>query len=443
VDRWLGYGAIGIAIGALFFLVWGWRPALAEGAGGCEERWVHASVAFSRRLRLLIGGAIAAGVVASLLALPLQGALAAGTSPWKGLDVEVLKEVLHTRFGPLMIARAVAWGVLGAILIVAARRRRGAAPSRPVSPELVALVMLPISSLLVSPALAGHARTQSPRALLFPADVVHLTAMSLWLGGLATLAVAVPAATRLVERPERGRLLLGALSRFSGVALVSVGALAVSGVAQAIFEVGGIPALVDTGYGRAVLAKSLLLGVLIGFGAANRKRLIPGLSRAAAAAKSPERIWRSLRRNVRIEVALIAVVLGVTAVLVAYAPPSDEGSVAAPPPQGRVSGRTTIGDVILRYTVDPARVGLNQLNLYLLEPGGRPYTRTKQIRAELLSLPDNGDIPRTVRLELLGPGHYVNSAARFDAAGLWSVKVLATGTSRSGSDVAEIVIAIG
>jgi copper transport protein len=142
-------------------------------------------------------------------------------------------------------------------------------------------------------------------------------------------------------------------------------------------------------------------------------------------------------------VALIAVVLGVTAVLVAYAPPSEAGSVAAPPPQGRVSGRTTIGDVILRYTVDPARVGLNQLNLYLLEAGGRPYTQTTQIRAELLSLPDQGDIPRTVRLERLGPGHYVNSATRFDTAGLWSVKVLAAGTSRSGSDVAEIVVAIG
>jgi copper transport protein len=442
-DRWLGYAAIGIAIGALFFLVWAWRPALAEGAAGGEEPWAHASVAFGRRLRLLIGGAIAAGVVASLLALPLQGALAAGTSPWKGLEVDVLKDVLHTRFGPLMIARAAAWAVLGAILVLAARRRRGAAPGRPVSPELVALVMLPIGSLLVSPPLAGHARTQSPQALLFPADVLHVTAMSLWLGGLATLAVAVPAALRLLDEPDRGRLLLAALSRFSAVALVSVAALALSGVAQAIFEVGSIPALVDTGYGRAVLAKSLLLGALIGLGAANRTRLIPGLIRAAEAAAGPERIWASVRRNVGIEVALIAVVLGVTALLVSYAPPSDASSSAAPPPRGRVSGRATIGDAILRYTVDPARVGLNQLNLFLRRADGRPYMRTKQIRAELLSLPDQGNIPRTVRFELVGPGHYVNSATRFDHAGLWSVKVVATGTSRSGSDVAEIVVAIG
>ena len=118
----------------------------------------------------------------------------------------------------------------------------------------------------------------------------------------------------------------------------------------------------------------------------------------------------------------------------------------APPPclrRAGWSGRTTIGDATLRYTVDPARVGLNQLNLYLLQPSGRPYTRAKEVQAELLSLPDEGNIPRSVQLELVGPGHYVNSATPFDDAGLWRVTVLATGTSRSGSDVAEIEVAIG
>jgi putative copper export protein len=43
---------------------------------------------------------------------------------------------------------------------------------------------------------------------------------------------------------------------FSPVALASVIALAVTGTAQAIVEVGGFPALVETGYGRAVVAKA-------------------------------------------------------------------------------------------------------------------------------------------------------------------------------------------
>jgi copper transport protein len=451
-NRWLGYGAIGLAVGALFFLVWSWRPALAGRWGGGEEDWLHASSSFNRRFGWLIGGAVVVGVLASLLALPLQAASAAGTSLAGGLHADVLGEVIHTRFGSLMIARAVAWALLGAILLVAAARGRvpalrpaaseltGTSLNRAVSPELIALVKLPLASLLVSPALAGHARTQSPKAVLFPADVVHVAAMGLWLGGLAMLAAAVPVAARGLGPPERRWVVGRTASRFSGVALVAVVALAASGTAQAMVEVGSVGAFFDTGYGRIVLAKALLLGVLIGFGASNRRRLIPSLTRAAEAVANADGIWRSLRRHVRIEVVLAAVALAITAVLVSYAPPGDTSSAGVLPPQGRVSGRTTIGDVTLRYTVDPARVGLNQVNLYLLQDG-QPYPRARNVRVELAS-PKSDTAPSVLTLERVGPGHYVDSATQFDTTGLWSLTVRATGTSRSRSDVAEIRVAI-
>ena len=129
---------------------------------------MQASAAFDRRLRLLVGLAVVVGVLTSLLALPLQGASAAGTSLSGGLDREVLEEVADTRFGSLMLVRAAAWAVLGAILVVAARRRRGGALDRPISPELFALVMLPIGSLLD---LAGPRRARGhpgPRGVARP-----------------------------------------------------------------------------------------------------------------------------------------------------------------------------------------------------------------------------------------------------------------------------------
>jgi copper transport protein len=452
-NRWLGYGAIGLAVGALFFLVWSWRPALAGRWGGGEGAWARASSSFNRRFAWLIGGAVVIGVLTSLLALPLQAASASGTTLAGGLHSDVLGEVVHTRFGSLMMVRAVAWALLGAILLVAAARGRmpalrpaaaeltGTSLNRAVSPELIALVMLPLASLLVSPALAGHARTQSPKALLFPADVVHVAAMGLWLGGLAMLAAAVPAAVRGLGPAERRWVVGRTASSFSGVALVAVVAVAASGTVQAIFEVGSVGAFFDTGYGRIVLAKAVLLGVLIGFGAANRGWLIPSLTRAAEAVANADGIWRSLRRNVRIEVVVVAVVLAITAVLVSYAPPSDTSSAASLPALGRVSGRTTLGNVTLRYTVDPARVGLNQVNLYLLQDG-RPYPRARNVRVELAS-PRGDSAPSVLPLEQVGPGHYVDSATQFDTTGLWSLTVRATGTSRSLSDVAEIRVAIG
>jgi putative copper export protein len=166
--------------------------------------------------------------------------------------------------------------------------------------------------LALTPALGGHARTQSPAALLVPADVVHVVAMSAWLGGLAFLLFAVPAATRVLEPADRTRLLAAALSRFSQLALISVAALATTGVIQALVEVRHLDALTGTAFGRAVLIKAVLLAILIAIAAVNRRRAVPELERLAAAGAAPGDAGRLLRRTLRAEVALIVVVLAVT-----------------------------------------------------------------------------------------------------------------------------------
>jgi copper transport protein len=441
LDRMLGYAAIGIVVGALCFLAFAWRPAAAAPYRGNEESWVAASAAFRRRTLLLVGTAIAVGVLASLFALPLQGASAAGTSIWGGM--RAVGEIAHTRFGSLMIVRASAWLLLAAILVAAAAAgRRRPAHGRAVSLELVALVTLPVASLLVSPALGGHARTQSPAGVLFPADVVHVASMSVWLGGLVMLVAAVPAPAAELALPERRRLVRETVSRFSLVALVAAVALAASGIVEAMLEIRHVSDLVATGYGRAVLAKALLLGALVALGAVNRRRLVPALGYAIPSDEEPEGLWGALRRNVKVEVALVAAALAVTALLVSFAPPADTGGTTAAASQGRVSGRTTIGDTTLRYTVDPARAGLNQLNLYLFDSRGRLYRNVGTIRVDA-SPPGENTASQPLQLEQVGAGHYVDSAAEFDDAGRWHLKVTTTGTSRRPYDVAELQVAIG
>ena len=205
-DRAVGYAAIALVVGGLVFLFAVWRRALAATGGG-EEAWLRAGDAFSRRSRRLLGAGVVAGLVTSLLALPLQVATAAGTSFWEGLDPDLLDEVLQTRFGTVMALRAGAWLVLGLVLVAVALRRpagalrpvtlgaTGSAPAPP--PPLAAVVCgaLAAAFLVISPALAGHASTQEPTALLIPTASVHVAAMSVWLGGLAFLIAALPRAT--------------------------------------------------------------------------------------------------------------------------------------------------------------------------------------------------------------------------------------------------------
>jgi copper transport protein len=275
-----------------------------------------------------------------------------------------------------------------------------------------------------------------------------VSAMCLWLGGLAALAVAIPVALRPLAAGDRAGVLLGTLGRFSPVALASVIALAITGTIQAIVEVGRLGALVDTGYGRAVVGKILLLLLLIGLGAANRQRLLPKLERAVAAGVEPGRITGWLRRNVRTEVAVICGVLALTAVLVAYAPASETSTAAAAaepaadPNAGAPSaGRVMVGPVLVRYTVDPGRVGSNHINLFVRNPNGGVSKRAKEVQVAL-SLPSRNIASLKPTVEDLGSGHYVVSDAALNLAGKWKV-VISVRTSEFDEALASFQVPIG
>ncbi len=276
--------------------------------------------------------------------------------------------------------------------------------------------MLPAAFLVIAPALSGHASTQDPGWLLVASNAIHVSSMSIWFGGLALLLLAIPSATRLLEPPQRTRLLAAVLIRFSPLALGCVLALAATGVIQALVYIDPLSGLTETAFGRAVLIKIALLLALVALGAVNRQRLLPALRRAADGGESPGHTGVLFRRTMRAEVGLIVVVLGVAAALVSYPPPSEAG-------QGPVSGSTELGPATLDYTVDPAEPGSNEMHLYLFDAeDGSQYRAARDFRVEL-ELTDKDIGPIQVDLEPSGPGHYVAPSAPFGVEGEWTVLV--------------------
>jgi copper transport protein len=427
VARGLDYLATALVLGGLVFLLWIWSPALAA-AAGAGEAWPQAAAAFARRARRLLFGAIALGILAGAAGIVLQGATAAGTSFWSALDPSVVHSVLGTRFGTVWGLRIVAWLALGGLLAVGAARATarelrpvavgaaGVAPAPAPGWPMLAALAIPAAFVAISPALSGHATTQHPVAALFPLDVLHVLAMSAWIGGLWMLLFVLPAATRRLDGPDRTRLLAASLGRFSPLALGCVVALAAAGVTMALIEMGGISPLFSTPFGRSVLIKVVLLLALIGLGALNRRRAVPTMRRLAEADAPPGNAGRVLRNTLRAEVALLLVVLGVTSALVSYAPPSEAAS-------GPFSATTRMGPIELQTTLDPASVGANQMHVYLFDArSGAPYTKTKELTVAL-SLPDEhiGPLPATMRRA--GPGHYVADTLQLIPGGDWRMQV--------------------
>ena len=401
VVRALSYLALALAAGGLAFVAGVWRPALAA-VGRTGAEWGHADAAFARRAQRILLGAAGLGAAMSALGLVFQGAVAGGTSFWRALDPAIVGDVLDTRFGTVWGLRLLAWLAVAALLTVTRRR---------------AAVAALLGFLCITPALAGHASTLDPGWLLVPANVVHVASMAVWVGGVALLLFALPAATRVLDPRDRSLALATCVARFSAIAMIAVGALVASGATQAIVELHAFSDLTGTAFGRAILIKIGLLAVLIGLGAWNRQRARPRLRALAAERATPGAVGVALRRSLRAEIAVMVVVLSVTAALVSYAPP-----VGA---TGPFSGDTALGPARLELTVDPATAGNNQVHLYLFDrrTGGQ-WNRAKELTVEA-RLADREIGPLQLDPQKAGPGHYVIRRAGLAPKGDWRLDVSA------------------
>jgi copper transport protein len=286
--------------------------------------------------------------------------------------------------------------------------------------------------LAASPAFAGHASTRDPSWLLVPSDIIHVASMAVWTGGLAAMLWLLPVGTRQLEDPaDRTGLLTRVTLRFSAVALAAVALIAVSGAIQAIIEVGSIPDLFDTQFGRAVLIKIILFAILIGIGATHRTRLIPKLVARFENSESPGDAGSRFLYLLRLEVILVVAVLGVTAALVSYPPPDAIQS-------GPVSGSVVVEGKQVEYTVDPARVGSNEVHIYVFDDqtGAPQPVRSMDVS---FSLPSQDIAPIDANVRRAGPGHFVAPSAMLGVKGEWLADV-AIRLSRFDEPIAEFKV---
>jgi len=421
VVRALQFGAIALAVGALILLLAVWLPALAAlavpGAG-----WEAAADAFAARWRGALLAAAAAGLAASLLGLVLQAAVAEGTTFWDALGDA--PDLLPTRFGTVWGLGALAWVAVGALALPA----RAAAPA--VRPATVgaagvavartgwwtAALAVPLAWLVLLPALGGHAGVQAPVAVLLPANVLHVIAASAWIGGLALLVLALPAAAERLDPPDRTRLLTGAVGRFSTLAPLAVALLLAGGILQSVLELEALDDLWDTAYGRAIIVKCVLVAGLLALGYRNRRRTLPALGREADAGASPGRPGRTLRRALRAEVALGVAALAATGALAGYSP---SGATAT----GPYSASADLGPARAELTVEPATAGPNEVHLYLFKRSDGSQWDAARTLAVHASLPSERGAPIALDARKAGPGHYVIGGAPLAPAGEWRLAV--------------------
>lgn len=170
------------------------------------------------------------------------------------------------------------------------------------------VMMAGMAAVVASFALDGH--SVEIGAIGRAASIVHVVAAGVWFGGLVVMADTLMRRWRAGVAADAAFMAI----RFSRVAAASLGLAAIAGVVLA-WTIADAPSdIVTTTWGRLLLIKVALVGVVTAIGAYNHFRVVPGISDDATDQKAA-----ILRRTTRVEAAILVAVLGVTAMLVAAA----------------------------------------------------------------------------------------------------------------------------
>ena len=260
--------------------------------------------AASRRMRgagvflALLGFASAVSWLA-FTAANMQGDIAGA------IDPDTLSATLmETSFGAVWSVRLLLLAVLALILFV-----RG----KPEADAFAFLELIVAAAALASIALTGHTQMQEGDAQTMHviADALHLLGAGAWLGGIFVLLFLLVAA----RTSDQNQIVAAdALRRFSPIGYVAVATLIISGTINGLYLIGSLNALIETPYGRLLLVKLALVGLMLLLAASNRFVLVPRLADDATRGGALSRFTRqvALEQIAGLGVLAIVAILGMT-----------------------------------------------------------------------------------------------------------------------------------
>ena len=357
IARFFYYCGLMLLVGGAVFRVWVFRPVMATLAGRPREM---AELRERARANSVLLAAAALMLAGGWVALTREGAEVAGVSFWQAFNHRgpIGSALQATRFGR-EFGRGIDLGAAFCVAVAAAfavsRRSRTAALVLAVPAALLGVWAV------VVPGLSGHAGDPGLGLPAVVVDAVH-TGRG---GGLDRRASSSscwcchtpPAASPM---PIASRVRIAVTARFSRIAIGCVAVLAVTGAGRALWEVSSPAQLWQTGYGRALLAKTALLACLVGLGYRNRRDLT---------ALGP------IRRRGMIEIGLLAAVLAAVSLLTDLPPANTPGFATAAARQVRPGGPVSLPlGRTGRFALWPGYAGRNVVDVRL--PG---HARTATI----------------------------------------------------------------
>ncbi|MEO3999709.1 copper resistance protein CopC [Mesorhizobium sp. CAU 1732] len=332
----------------------------------------------------------------------LLGALATAASPgFQGLDA--LGAPLPRYLDPLMWSTGlstsygrtvfVLLGAFGLALVAVLVRT-------PWVSRACALAGLVAAAVAMS--LSGHAGAAEPQWLTRPSVALHVATIAVWVGALIPLGQAL--------RTNAADASAG-LARFSTAIPFAVAVLIAAGVALTIIQVETPSALIETAYGRLLLAKLGCLALLFTLAIVNRWRLTAPAVAGGSAARS--RLTRSIGAETVVVLIIFAIAAGWR-----FTPPPRALAIAAAQP---ASMHIHTADAMADLTVSPGRTGPVTVSAVIMTGEFGPLD-AKDVTF-VFSNPGAGIEPFRRKASKPGDGTWLADDVVLPLAGTWTVRL--------------------
>ena len=348
----------------------------------------------SPRSTLALIGGWAFAALGTLEGLIAYGPHVSGYKIYKAVDLSLLSETLTTLYGKMQFVRLVLLGIIGILIAVIQFRgtwwwKFGAWAS--------------LVGVTLTLSLAGHPVVTNPVALSVGLDMLHLLAVSLWVGPLLIIVY-----DRNMWLATDESTSAPSLQWFSRTAGFAVPVIVLTGTLQAWLMLDGFGQILDSRYVRTLIVKVCLVVVLIALGAVSRKAMQRKQS-------------GSLRQSMGIEVLFGLIILALTSTLVAMPP---KGEIEPAP----LSSTIFQGQMIVELSLTSAQVGQSEVHIVVAMADGS-LIQVDSATARM-SMPSR-DIPNgPIALQETRPNHFLG-VTEFAYAGEWVVEILVKQTASS------------
>ena len=344
-----------------------------------------------------------------------------GVQTWR-LETSPL-DVIGTTFGTTWLIRMIITIVIIGLWFWMERKKQITIKGQ--IPLLVASLIL-----IATTTMMGHGAStelEAPWIL----DYTHNLLSSIWIGGLIFFAfVALPTITK-TDNSTKEKIALSLIPRFSGLFIIAIGILIITGPTLLWFLDDNVASLTDSTYGKLILIKIGIAAVMIAFGGLYQVKFLKNIHDFEKL-----NISKKISKPLKFEAGLGIALLAVVALLVNSSLPAGEIQ-SADALQGTFGFESTLFSENAKFDVKvlPAGIGSNTISVIVSSYDNKPLADISGVKIKISNPQKNiSPIEADVTENIQDSITKYSGDATFGFAGNWQIELEAQRTENSNEN---------